>query len=168
MITWEKMNEEIEKIIGPNIEAKRRMEVLEQKKQIDALQTSEEIVARMRKDNDTLSQPLLCKKAIAMQDQVMPLILKRYKTTFQTCFVETAVRILGNTDRQYTIELWKHYKEIRNPYAQSMACLLFGTHELKEAVPLLLAEYERMKKEYPEESFNQGPLLALYKICGEA
>ena len=98
----------------------------------------------------------------------MPLILKRYKTTFQTCFVETAVRILGNTDRQYTIELWKHYKEIRNPSAQSMACLLFGTHELKEAVPLLLAEYERMKKEYPEESFNQGPLLALYKICGEA
>ncbi len=86
----------------------------------------------------------------------MPLILKRYKTTFQTCFVETAVRILGNTD-----ELWKHYKEIRNPYAQSMACLLFGTHELKEAVPLLLAEYERMKKEYPEESYNQGPLLAL-------
>ena len=64
MITWEKMNEEIEKIIGPNIEAKRRMEVLEQKKQIDALQTSEEIVARMRKDNDTLSQPLLCKKQL--------------------------------------------------------------------------------------------------------
>ena len=77
----------------------------------------------------------------------MPLILKRYKTTFQTCFVETAVRILGNTD-----ELWKHYKEIRNPYAQSMACLLFGTHELKEAVPLLLAEYNSFRLKHDKQN----------------
>ena len=168
MAAMDELNERIENVIGQNIAGTRRVKLQEQKKQIEALQTPEEIVAQMRKENDALVIPLLCRKAIAVQDQAVPLILKRYKTTFQTCFVETAVRILGNTDRQYTIELWEHYQEIRNPYARSMACLLFGTHELKETVPLLLAEYERMKKDYPEESFNQGPLLAIYRLYGEA
>lgn len=167
-VTWDDLNEKVESFVSPNINAARRAKVLEQKKQTDALQTPEEIVSQMRKKSDTLVNPLLCKKAIAIQDQVMPLILKRYKTTFQTCFVESAVRIFGNADRQYTIELWKQYKEIRNPYAQSMACVVFGAQELEEAVPLLLAEYERMKKDYPSESYSQGPLLAIYKLYGMA
>ena len=32
------------------------------------------------------------------------------------------------------------------------------------AAPLLLKEYERMKREYPEESLCQGPLLGLYAM----
>ncbi len=167
IIHADELNEEIDKIVSPTIEASRRAAVLQEKKQIDALNTPEAVVAQMRKDTDVLNQNPLCKKALSMQDEVLPLILKRYKSTFQVYFVETSVRILGNADRKYTAELLDMYKEIRNPYAQSMACLLFGEHELEEAVPLLLSEFERLKKQYPDESYDQEPLLALHIMYGE-
>ena len=36
---------------------------------------------------------------------------------------------------------------------------------MEEAIPLLMKEYERFGREYPDESYDQGPLLALYLIC---
>lgn len=60
------------------------------------------------------------------------------------------------------------YPEIRNPYAQSMACLVFGIQKQEDTLPLLLAEYQRLKKEFPEESLCQGPLLAIYILYDKA
>ena len=58
--------------------------------------------------------------------------------------------------------LFEMYEEIRNPYAQSMACVVFGVQRIERADSLLLNEFKRMKKEYPQESLFQGPLLGLH------
>ena len=59
------------------------------------------------------------------------------------------------------------YGEIRNPYAQSMACLIFGMRKQEDMLPLLLKEYQRMKEAPGEEKLCQGPLLAIYILFDE-
>ena len=95
-------------------------------------------------------------------------MLRRLRTSFQEKFVETAVYTLAHAEQAYVDQLIEMYSEIRNPYAQSMACLVFGVQEREDTVELLLREYERLKKDYPEESYCQGPLLAIYILYGDA
>ena len=168
LVHADELNAEIDKIVIPRIERDRREAILQGKKHIEEIKTAEEIVAQMRKKNEMSVIPLLCKKALTIQDEVMPLVLRRYKTTIQDHFIETAVRLFGNADRKYAIDLFHQYHEIRNEYARSMACLLFGEQNIEESIPLLLSEYERFMKSYPEESYDQGPLFALHILCGEA
>lgn len=168
LVHADELNAEIDKIIIPRIEQDRREAILQGEKHVEAIGTAEEIVAQMRKKNEMSVIPLLCKKALIIQDEVMPLVLRRYKTTIQDHFIETAVRLFGNADRKYTIDLFHQYHEIRNEYARSMACLLFGEQNIEESIPLLLSEYERFMKSYPEENYDQGPLFALHILCGEA
>ena len=168
LVHADELNAEIDKIIIPRIEQDRREAILQGEKRIKEIETAEEIVAQMRKKNEMSIIPLLCKKALTIQDEVMPLVLRRYKTTIQDHFIETAVRLFGNADRKYAIDLFHQYHEIRNEYARSMACLLFGEQNIEESIPLLLSEYERFMKSYPEESYDQGPLFALHILCGEA
>ena len=164
----DELNAEMEKIINGQISDERKAHIISDKAAVEELTNGEEVVSYMRKNHDNLADSLFCKKALTMEAEAAPLIIKRYKTTAQDRFVELAFRILAKADRKYTEQLFHEYKEIRNPYAQAMACLLFGEQEMEEAVPLLMKEYERFKKEYPEESFNQAPLLALHILFGEA
>ena len=135
---------------------------------IDGLESAEEIVAYMRKISEPSNRPALCKKALAVQAEVMPLILRRFLTSSQDVFIDTAARIFICAERIYAEQLLQSYREIRDAYAQSVACLVFGEHKLGTAVPLLLREYKRFQNSYPDESYAQGPLLALYIIYGKA
>ena len=49
-----------------------------------------------------------------------------------------------------------------------MACLVFGIQKQEDTLPLLLTEYQRLQKEFPEESLCQGPLLAIYILYNKA
>ena len=135
---------------------------------IDGLESAEEIVAYMRKISEPSNRPALCKKALAVQAEVMPMILRRFLTSSQDVFIDTAARIFICAERIYAEQLLQSYREIRDAYAQSAACLVFGEHKLGAAVPLLLREYKRFQNSYPDESYAQGPLLALYIIYGKA
>ena len=164
----DELQAELQKIIGERISDDRHIQVAKDKEEIEKLDSGEAIVTYMRKNHDMIADPLFFKKALTMEAEAAPLIVKRYKTTGQERFVELAFRILAKADKKYTEQLFEEYAEIRNSYAQAMACLLFGEHEMEDAVPLLLKEYERFKKDYPDESLNQAPLLALYILYGEA
>lgn len=156
------------KILAEHISDERHIQAAKDKEEIEMLDSGESVVNYMRKNHDNLADPMFWKKALTLQEEAAPLIVKRFKTTGQDRFVEHAFRILAKADIKYTQQLFEEYEEIRNPYAQSTACLLFGEHEMEEAVPLLMKEYKRFKKEYPDESLNQAPLLALYILYGEA
>jgi len=164
----DELNAEIEKIVNGQIEDERKAQILADKDAVERLSSGEDVVAYMRKKHDNLADPLFCKKAMTLEAEAAPLIVNRYKTTAQDRFIELAFRILAKADKKYAEQLFREYKEIRNPYAQAMACLLFGEQEMKVAVPLLMKEYKRFKQSYPKESFNQAPLLALYILYGEA
>ena len=122
----------------------------------------------MRKELEMQNRTELRKLAVEKQEETVPLILKRFRTSGQDFFIENAMAVLSKSNRIYAEELLRDYSNIRNAYAQSMACLVFGEQRIEEAIPLLLKEYERFKKQYPDESFDQGPLLALYILYGKA
>ena len=164
----DELNAEIEKIVNGQIKDERKTQILADKNAVDQLSSGEDVVTYMRKVHDNVADPLFCKKAIMLESEAAPLIVKRYKTSAQDRFIELAFRILAKADKKYAEQLFREYKEIRNPYAQAMACLLFGEQEMEEAVPLLMQEYKRFKQSYPKESLNQAPLLALYILYGEA
>lgn len=157
------LSEGLNKVMGE----KRRISSGNEKETISTLRCGEEIVAFMRTEFDIVNQHLLCKKALSMQADTIPLMLRRYRTTYQDVFVDTAVQILAHAEKCYAEMLLEMYAEIRNPYAQSMACLVFGVQHMEHAAPLLIKEHERMKREYTQVSLYQGPLVGLHILYGK-
>lgn len=90
--------------------------------------------------------------------------LRRFQTSAQTVFIETATILLGHCDAIYARKLREIYPGIRDPYAVAMASVALAFQGDEAAVPLLLREYERLRREYPDENYDQGPLLALYSL----
>ena len=165
----EDLNAEMERIVLQlKPDAARRDRLEETKAAIEALDSGEAVVKFVRQENDGLADPLFCKKALTMQDEAAPLILKRYMTSGRDRFIEMVFRVLAKSDIQYTEQLFADYKGIRSPYAQAVACLLFAEHRLDEAPPLLMAEFKRFRRDYPDESFDQFPLLGLNIMYGNA
>lgn len=164
----EKLQNAMWDILEGRIEPERKARIEEEKAEIARLKTGEEVVKFIRSDYDIANRELLCKKVLTMQAEVLPSLLRRFQTSFQDSVTETAVYILGHAEREYVDQLIEMYPEIRNPYAQSMACVALGVQEREDTLPLLLREYERLKRQYPEESYCQGPLLAIYILYGKA
>ena len=163
-----KIEDTMKQILGQESYDRRMAQIAAEGETIEALTTSEALVSMLRKAFDPLNLPVLCKKAIAMGEDAFSAILHRYKTSFQDAYLEAAVFILAKADPAYTKQLLAQYADIRNPYAQSLACLLFGMQKLEEAVSLLMAEYEKMAKNKEDPMLCQGPLLGLYILNDQA
>ncbi len=164
----EKLQNAIWDILEGEIEPERKARIEEEKAEIARLETGDAIVKFIRNDYDIANRETLCKKILTMQAEVLPPLLRRFQTSFQDSVTETTVYILGHAEREYVDQMIEMYPEIRNPYAQSMACVALGVQEREDTLPLLLREYERLKRQYPEESYCQGPLLAIYILDGKA
>lgn len=139
----------------------------EERKIIQNFSTPEEIVQQLRKYNDIGNMCELGKKALAMQESVIPLILDKYKTSANTHFIENATKILGNADQKYIEELYQAYKDIRSGYAQAIACYLFGLYGMIETIDLQMKEYERIRRLYPDKTYCDFQLLGLAYLIGE-
>lgn len=149
------------------IEPERMTEIEAEKVRITSLEGGDETVSFIRKGYDIANREILCKKILTMQEAVMPPLLRRFRTSGQEVVIETIAHTLAHADPIYIDQLIAMYPEIRDPYAQSMACLIFGVHGREETLALLLREYERLKKEYPEEDYCQGPLFAIDLLFGQ-
>lgn len=158
----DKLETAVDDILSDKLTAERKVQIAAEKEAIAKLAGGEEAVRFIRKGFDILNRTTLCKKLLTMQEEVMPPLLRRFRTSFQDEVVETGVYCLVYGELEYVEQLKAMYGEIRNPYAQSMACLVFGMRKQEDMLPLLLREYQRMKEAYPEESLCQGPLLAIY------
>ena len=78
--------------------------------------------------------------------------------------IENAVYLFVNCKGNYSQWILSHYAEIRSPYAQSMMCLVLGFRADTEAIPFLMEQVDYMEKHWPNDSFSQGPLLALHEF----
>ncbi len=137
-----------------------------EEEEIRALSDAEAVVKRMRQSIAMLNRSVLADQALSMWEETMPLILRRFRTSSQTEFIETAFHIFAEADDSVIEPLKELYPDIRDPYARSMACVVFGMHDREEMIPMLLREYERFREDYPDEEYEQGPLLALYQLYG--
>lgn len=157
---------ELDNMVEKEIDDAHRITVQQERKQLEATDDPAALVEYARKKHDILNRRLLCEKLLQQHEQTMPLLLKRYRTCALDGFIETATEVLACGEKKYAQQLRDMYADIRAPYARACACLVFGMQAMDE-IPFLLHEYERFQREYPEESFEQHPLLALYLLHGK-
>lgn len=163
-----RLEKEMFDLVKKEADTRRLDKIKLEREEIPHLESGEDFVRFMRGNYDISNRSLLCKRALTMQQTVIPPMLRRFRTSMQDMFIEAAVYILAHAEQVYVDQLKTLYPEIRNPYAQSMACLVFGIQKQEDTLPLLLTEYQRLQKEFPEESLCQGPLLAIYILYNKA
>ncbi len=159
-------NKKIDSQVMPLLDASRRETCEQERMHILKCNAAEDFVQFMRKVKEPQNKKHIVEKALSMQDSVMPLIFKRFLTSGQDVFLENAAIILANADMKYVEQAFDIFNYIRNPYARSVICIVFGERKRVDYTSLLLEQYERIKKERPDKDYEQGPLLALYLIHG--
>ena len=58
----------------------------------------------------------------------------------------------------------ENYQEIRSEYMKSMLCLVLGFRGDASMIDFLIEEAERFEREYPDETYDQGPALAVQEL----
>lgn len=67
-------------------------------------------------------------------------------------------------ERVHSSLLKEKYADVRSPYVQSLICLILGFRGAEDTIPWMLERFFEMKKLYPDETHDQGPLLALHEL----
>ena len=165
--TMSEFNEQINKVIVSGIKRSRYDQYMAENECIMNIKNAEDIVSYMRKIKDPLNRNLLIQKAIAYQDDVIPLVLKRICKSGHDVFIENTAILIANADSKYTEELYAVFSDIRNAYARSEMCIVFGVKKKVEYTQLLLEQFRKIKEEMPDTDYDQGPLLALHLIYGK-
>ncbi len=155
------LNEQVADIVVPSMDQSRLEMYQTEKECIASLTKAEDIVAYMRKIKDPSNGSLLIEKALEYQETVMPLAMKRICTSGHDVFIESTAILLANAEDKYAEELYEIFGDIRNPYARSELCIVFGVKKMKKCTDLLLKQFIQIKKERPDKDYEQGPLLAL-------
>lgn len=167
-ITIPELNNQVSDAVVPAMEQSRLEQYQTEKENIMNLCKAEDIVLYMRKIKDPANSSLLLEKALDYQDEIMPLVLKKICTSGHDVFIENTAILLANADEKYTEQLYNLFPEIRNPYARSELCIVFGVKQKAEYTDLLLKQFKQIKEERPDNDYEQGPLLALNLIYGNA
>ncbi len=167
LLTREGLTQQLMDVVAEYGDSSRKEMIQQERQRIEHTDDPTELTELMRKKHDFLNRRMLCNKVIALQEQTMPLVLKRYRTCALNQFVEAATTTIALGEKKYAQMLREMYGDIRYPYARACACLIFGVQGMEEEIPFLLSEYRHFQQTYPEETYDQHPLLALYLLHGK-
>ena len=149
----------------------RREYFAAENERIMKLETAEEVIEAIRKEKESLCFDALIRRALELEETVLPLLLRRYQTSNLERFIETAGNIFAYADIKYSEALFSEYDSIRAPYARAQACIVFAAKGMKQTIPLLVREVDKLgrieDREYHSD-FSQAPLLALYVLHNRA
>lgn len=124
----------------------------------------EVILKRLRGKCDPINYCILRDKALENEEQLMPKIIAMLVRSGNDVFIEHAARIIPKCRKNYSNDLLNILEEVRNPYAVSMICLVIGFIGSEEIIPIIYKKYHELKRLYPDDSYDQGPLLALLEL----
>ena len=142
-VTISELNEQVNEMVIPVMEKSRHEQYLTEKECIMNLNKAEDIVSYMRKIKDPTNSSLLIQKAVEYQDDVMPLVLKRICKSGHDVFIENAAILFANVDVKYTEQLHDIFSDIRNAYARSELCIVFGVKKKEEYIQLLMEQFKK-------------------------
>lgn len=142
----------------------RLKKITREKVLIQSEQNPEEIFQLLRKKIDAVNRVDLIKKALQFEEVLLPMVTEKLVRNKHDIFIENSIRLLARSQKDYTPLLKERYDEIRSPYVQSLICLILGFRGGEGTIPWILDKYFEMKKLYPGETYDQGPLLALHEL----
>ena len=160
-------NEKIQNTINEAVfkyQPERQEEASVERDEIEAATTHEEIIRFMRRHTDPVNQHILINKAMKFENEIVPEIIRRLKTSLNDGFIETSIRILAKSKIDVTKELLGYFDNMNSPYAQSMVMVLLGFKADESYIPWFIKKYAELKKNYPNESYYEGAYYALCEI----
>ena len=134
------------------------------REKIEECNRPDELVNYMRKPMNMGIRELLIGKLLEMEDEVIPLIKQKCLRNSFEIFIENAVRFLIVSKENCTEWIIENYFEIRSEYLKSMLCLVIGFRGNIEAIPFLIQQAERYEKNYLDENYERGPVLAVTEL----
>jgi len=147
-----------------NLGAERIERIRNEKEQIQSEQNPDALLNFLRKDFELNNRVALVKRVLEFEEELMPKVVEKLIRSDNDNFIDNAMRLLARSEKNYSPLLYNKFNEIRRPYVQSMACLILGIRGGEEIIPWMMSQYQEMKRLYPDETYNQGPLLALYEL----
>lgn len=167
MMRSHELNHILDDATSPFLDEERIAEIEKDKAAIMQIACPEDLVKCMRKSKIIINREYILEKVLSMEEQIMPLIVKRIRNNGQDEFVEIATLALAIADAKYVEDLIENIEEIKYPIARAMVCLALGIKREVQCSELLLKQFYKLPKEYPEQGYENGPLLALYLIYDE-
>ena len=139
-------------------------EAAAEKAEIEKVSEGSELVRIMRRKFDSLNQQAVISKAMELESDVVPDVLRRYRNNRVDEFIEIATQVLCKTKLDIAETIIGYYDEMPNPYGQSMALVLLGFKAEESRIPWLILKYHELKRSYPRESFHEGAWYGLLEM----
>ena len=140
-------------------------EDLHSKRMIEQAETTEELLKLMRKPLSGGNRSRLRGKLLEYETVLMPYIKEKTMKNGQDIFRENTLYFFLYCEENCCNWLMKEYSNIRNEYFKSMLCLVIGFRGDVEMIPFLMKETERLERMYPQETYAQGPILAIQELA---
>lgn len=128
-------------------------------------ESAEDIVNLMRKKVFTGERIKIIKKALEIEEATLPIIQKRALSNRQDVFIENTVKFFLHSKTNCCDWIMENYRVFKSEYLKSMLCLVLGFRGDVSLIDFLMKEAKRLEREYPFESYDQGPTLAVQELA---
>lgn len=126
--------------------------------------TPSQLVKMMRKSFPAHVQMILRNKLLEFDDEVFEEIGERIISSRQEVFANHAAYYLLRTAADARKWIIDNYGEVKSENMKSLLCMVIGVKGNPSDVPFLMDEARRFEREFPDESYSQGPVIALEHI----
>lgn len=158
--------EQSQKIIDyANSQCPKTEEDLEMEKIIEDAETPEELLKLMRKGVSGANRSALREKIVEHEQELMPMVKEKCIRNKQDIFIENAVYFFMKSKCNCCDWITETYSQFQSEYLKSLFCLILGFRGEKSLIPFLIEEAKRMEREYPDETYDQGPVLAVQELA---
>ena len=133
-------------------------------KEIEKCNEPAKLIDYMRKPMNLSVKELLRRKILSDEVNTLPLIKEKCIKNVFDIFIENAVNIFIRCDDDCSDWIIDNYNLFRSEYLKSMLCLVLGFKGRVDLIPFLMSETARFEKEFPNDSFDRGPVLAVGEL----
>lgn len=147
--------------------AKRGIDIpdtTEQMKRVEEEEDTGKLLRMLRQTHPPVVRKAVREKLLKREREVLPEIQRMILKAFNDNTIENCVRFMTKCETDCTEWIMRHYDDVREPYACSMLCLVLGFRASTDVIPFLVQQVDAFERQFPDKSFEQGPLMALYEI----
>lgn len=153
-----------------------RDKVLADRKETEEDIRIRDIIIRLSDPNDFfvwMKKPLAGKNKFLIRDimlnreaEITPMIQKKIITNAVDDFIECATEFFIECKENHSKWILDNYDRILSPYARSQMCLVLGFRCGEECLDFLIKQANYFVRSYPDNNYEQGPIIAAYMISG--
>ena len=137
----------------------------EEAKLIERTEDVKTLIDILDKGLDPLNYEKLVKKLLRYKEASVPMILEALKQPKSADFLEISIRVIHGSRVNYSEAILEIIKKHEIwAYAVSQLCMLLGFYQNGKSEKLLWDYYHYFKEHHSDETYSDGPLIALAEI----